>query len=68
MNIHWHKRAAAQLHQVEEYVLRDFGFLLPPLKGQRDEVSHLSRCLFYVAKRFRGSGILVWMRCLLVDL
>ena len=25
MNIHWHKRAAAQLHQVEEYVLRDFG-------------------------------------------
>ena len=68
MNIHWHKRAAAQLHQVEEYVLRDFGFLLPPLKGQRDEASHLSLCLFYVAKRFRGSGILVWMRCLLVDL
>ena len=25
MNIHWHRRAAAQLHQVEEYVLRDFG-------------------------------------------
>ncbi len=25
MKIHWHKRAAAQLHQVEEYVLRDFG-------------------------------------------
>jgi plasmid stabilization system protein ParE len=25
MTIHWHKRAAAQLHQVEEYVLRDFG-------------------------------------------
>ena len=25
MNIHWHKRAATQLHQVEEYVLRDFG-------------------------------------------
>ena len=25
MNIRWHKRAAAQLHQVEEYVLRDFG-------------------------------------------
>ena len=25
MTIKWHKRAAAQLHQVEEYVLRDFG-------------------------------------------
>ena len=25
MKIHWHKRAAAQLHQVEKYVLRDFG-------------------------------------------
>ena len=25
MKIHWHKRAATQLHQVEEYVLRDFG-------------------------------------------
>ena len=25
MKIHWHKRAAVQLHQVEEYVLRDFG-------------------------------------------
>lgn len=25
MTIHWHKRAAAQLHQVEDYVLRDFG-------------------------------------------
>lgn len=25
MKIHWHKRAADQLHQVEEYVLRDFG-------------------------------------------
>ena len=25
MKIHWHKRAAAQLHQVEEYVLWDFG-------------------------------------------
>ena len=25
MKIHWHKRAAAQLHQIEEYVLRDFG-------------------------------------------
>ena len=25
MNFQWHKRAAAQLHQVEEYVLRDFG-------------------------------------------
>lgn len=25
MNIHWHRRAAAQLHQVEEYVLCDFG-------------------------------------------
>ncbi|MBQ8065129.1 MAG: type II toxin-antitoxin system RelE/ParE family toxin [Prevotella sp.] len=25
MKIHWHKRAAAQLHQVEEYILRDFG-------------------------------------------
>lgn len=25
MNIYWHKRAAAGLHQVEEYVLRDFG-------------------------------------------
>ena len=25
MNILWHKRAATQLHQVEEYVLRDFG-------------------------------------------
>ena len=25
MKIHWHKRAAAQLHQVEDYVLRDFG-------------------------------------------
>ena len=25
MKIRWHKRAAAQLHQVEEYVLRDFG-------------------------------------------
>ena len=25
MNIYWHKRAAAQLHQVEDYVLRDFG-------------------------------------------
>ncbi len=25
MNICWHKRAAAQLHQVEDYVLRDFG-------------------------------------------
>jgi len=25
MKIHWHKRASAQLHQVEEYVLRDFG-------------------------------------------
>lgn len=25
MKIHWHKRAAAQLHEVESYVLRDFG-------------------------------------------
>ena len=25
MKIHWHKRADASLHQVEEYVLRDFG-------------------------------------------
>ena len=25
MQTYWHKRAAAQLHQVEEYVLRDFG-------------------------------------------
>ena len=25
MTIHWHKRAATQLHQVEDYVLRDFG-------------------------------------------
>lgn len=25
MTIHWHKRAVAQLHQVEDYVLRDFG-------------------------------------------
>ncbi len=25
MKIHWHKRAVAQLHQVEDYVLRDFG-------------------------------------------
>lgn len=25
MKILWHKRAVAQLHQVEEYVLRDFG-------------------------------------------
>ncbi len=25
MKIRWHKRAAAQLYQVEEYVLRDFG-------------------------------------------
>ena len=25
MKIHWHKRAADQLHQVEEYVLRNFG-------------------------------------------
>jgi len=25
MKIHWHKRAVAQLHQIEEYVLRDFG-------------------------------------------
>ena len=25
MTIRWHKRAAAQLHQVEDYVLRDFG-------------------------------------------
>lgn len=25
MNFHWHKRAAAQLHQVEGYVLRHFG-------------------------------------------
>jgi len=25
MNIHWSKRAAAQLHQVEGYILRSFG-------------------------------------------
>ena len=25
MKIHWHKRAVAQLHEVENYVLRDFG-------------------------------------------
>ena len=25
MKIHWHKRAADQLYQVEDYVLRDFG-------------------------------------------
>ena len=25
MTISWHKRAADQLHQVEDYVLRDFG-------------------------------------------
>lgn len=25
MKVYWHKRAAAQLHQVEKYVLRDFG-------------------------------------------
>ena len=25
MMIHWHKRAVAQLHQVEDYVLRNFG-------------------------------------------
>lgn len=25
MKIHWHKRAAAQLHKIEEYVQRDFG-------------------------------------------
>ena len=25
MKILWHKRAAAQLHQIEGYLLRDFG-------------------------------------------
>ena len=25
LKIRWHKRAVAQLHQVEEYVLSDFG-------------------------------------------
>lgn len=25
MKIHWYKRAAAQLHQVEHYILRNFG-------------------------------------------
>ena len=25
MKVHWHKRAAAQLHQIEYYVLRNFG-------------------------------------------
>lgn len=25
MNIHWHKRAADQLHQEEEYIFRNFG-------------------------------------------
>ena len=25
MKIHWHKRAAAALHQVEEYILQEFG-------------------------------------------
>jgi plasmid stabilization system protein ParE len=25
MKIHWHKRAAASLHQVEDYILQEFG-------------------------------------------
>jgi hypothetical protein len=25
ISIHWHKRAVAQLYQVEDYILRDFG-------------------------------------------
>ena len=25
MKIHWHKRAATALHQVEEYILQEFG-------------------------------------------
>lgn len=28
MKIHWHKRASAALHQIEEYILRDFGELV----------------------------------------
>jgi plasmid stabilization system protein ParE len=28
MKIHWHKRASSALHQIEEYVLRDFGELV----------------------------------------
>lgn len=38
MKIHWHKRAAAQLHQVEEYVLRDFGELVR--QEFMDDVEH----------------------------
>lgn len=25
MKIHWHKRAVTMLHQIEEYILREFG-------------------------------------------
>lgn len=38
MNIRWHKRAATQLHQVEEYVLRDFGERIR--QEFMDEVEH----------------------------
>ena len=38
MKIHWHKRAAAALHQVEEYILQEFGERVR--REFMDEVDH----------------------------
>ena len=38
MTTHWHKRAAAQLHQVEDYVLHKFG----------ERTRRLNKLVYYV--------------------
>ena len=38
MTVHWHKRAAAALHQIEQYVLENFGEL--ERQSFMDEVEH----------------------------
>ena len=43
MKIHWHKREAAQLHQVEEYVLRGIGERIR--KEFMDEVEQATHAL-----------------------
>ena len=44
ISIHWHKRAVAQLYQVEDYILRDFG------EKVRKEFMNIEVLLFAVNK------------------
>lgn len=41
MNFHWHKRAAAQLHQVEGYVIRRLNKVVYYVKGDTIHIAAL---------------------------